>query len=89
MLAEDFVNGEAEIGEGLRGHGLPAREPLNLLVRSRGGLSVHFDALTFEIDDPQFRNARTRVEGRLDGPIVAQRRIPHFDDQEDIFRPGM
>jgi len=70
--AEEFVHREEEIGEGLRGEGLAAREPLDPAIAPLARLLIDFDTFRGEIHDPDLGDPGARVEGYLDRSIVVE-----------------
>jgi hypothetical protein len=62
---------------------------LDILITARRGVSMHFDSLALEIHEPNFSNARPRIERELYSSIEASRSFTNLDQEQDIWRAWM
>src|SRR6266700_8448466 len=80
---------ESDFGKGSDGERVAAAQRKTGLVTFGSTISEDENPVVREIFDPDFRNLKARVDGKLHVPILSQRRVGNLEHQKHIFAGGM
>ncbi len=63
--------------------------PTHFQVAGGRGLAEDLDALSCQVDQLDLRNPMAGIEGNLNIPVVVERGIGDFDQQQNVLRAGV
>ena len=86
VLAEDILNHDTEVRKGQEGQAHAAWATLHVTIAPGGAgrLSVDFNVVLGEIDQPGFTNAGATIQGDFRVTVKSDGGISDLNDQQDV-----